>query len=1223
MSETERTADGPASSSPRSAASAWPAGVRWIVLSLAWLVGIAVAGILSALLLGSIALSVAFPNLPDVSGLTDYRPKLPLRVYTADGVLIGEFGEERRNFVPIGEIPKVMRNAILAVEDSRFYEHGGVDYLGVLRAGLANVGESRSQGASTITMQVARNFYLSTEKTFTRKIYEILLALKIENTLTKDQILEVYMNQIFLGQRAYGFAAASETYFGKPLANLTIAEAAMLAGLPKAPSAYNPIANPKRAMLRQQYIIDRMLENRFITREEHDEAREQTLRYRAQSVTPSHAAHVAEAARSLVFAQYGEEAYTRGLNVYLTIDSREQLAAYRALRKGIMDYERRQVYRGPEAYVDLPTDPAALDVRIAEALLEHPDNDELRSGVVLQADPKQVVAVLQNGESVTVSGAGLKPVESGLSPKGNPKTQIRRGAVVRLLQDAKGDWSLTQQPEVEGALVSLDPDTGAVRAMVGGFDFAKSKFNHVTQAWRQPGSSFKPFVYSAALEKGFTPATVINDAPLFFDAGVTGSQPWEPKNYDGTFEGPMSMRRALAKSKNMVSIRILDAVGPVYAQEWVTRFGFEAARHPAYLTLALGAGSVTPLQLASGYAVFANGGHRTSPVLITRLTDSRGRVLQEVKPSAPDESMRVVEARNAFVMTSLLQEVTRTGTAAKASSVLKRSDLYGKTGTTNDSLDAWFAGFQRSVVAVVWIGYDQPRKLGNRETGGVLALPVWIDYMNTALKDVKVSQPPVPEGVINIGGEWYYEEFAHGAGVASLGLEDHLPPEVTTDDERRSISTCSSAEAAGERQRRAAGSEPPLLYRMAGHLRAGRAQQGRPLALAARVGMRAAGVEGAATGRIQRIGHLAAHRRAGATGHADVRDRVEQHPGVRMAWCGEQPDLVRNLDQPAQVHHADPVADVAHHGEVVGDEEVGQAAAALQVLHDVEHLGLDGDVERRGRLVADEELRLGRQRAGDRDALALAARELVREAPAVRGRQAHGGEQFGHPGLQRRGPLHQRVLAQRLADDVQHRPARVEAGVRVLEDHLHAPAQLPAGCAAQRRRHVLARIAHAAPAGRVQAHQQPRDRALATTRFAHQRQGAAARDREADAIDRVYRLAWPALEDPLEPRRGHVEHLGQVFDLDQRRLGRLLRQARAVHAGPAAAGARSQQAACVGPAAISSGRSRRQRSKARSQRGWKAQPSGIAFSRGIAPSICSSRSRSSSIAGIEPISPAV
>jgi penicillin-binding protein 1A len=756
---------------------------------MAVLAGLAVAAALAGLMLVAIALAVAYPNLPEIGGLTDYRPKLPMRIYSADGVLLGEFGEERRNFAPIREIPKVMQNAVLAIEDARFYEHSGVDYKGVLRAGLAQLSEARSQGASTITMQVARNFYLSTEKTFTRKIYEVLLALKIESLLTKEQILEVYMNQIFLGQRAYGFAAASEIYFGKPLKDISIAEAAMLAGLPKAPSAYNPIVNPKRATERQQYIIDRMLDNGFITAAQHAAAKAEKLQYKTQSEVSVHAEHAAEVARQLIFSQYGHEAYTRGLNVHLTIRADEQTLAYRALRKGIMDYERRQVYRGPEAYVDLPADPKDLDARIGEALQDHPDNDELKAAVVLEASPKKVVAVLQSGESLTLTGEGLKPAASGLAAKGNPKTAIRRGAVIRAISDAKGNWSITQQPEVEGAFVALDPGSGAIRALVGGFDFSKSSFNHVTQAWRQPGSSFKPFIYSAALEKGFTPATVINDAPLFFDADVTGSQPWEPKNYDGQFDGPMSMRRGLAKSKNMVSIRILQAITPQFAQEWATRFGFEAEKHPAFLTMALGAGSVTPLQMATAYSVFANGGYRISPFLISRITDSKGRVLNEPKPAVPDESARVIDARNAFVMASLLQEVTRSGTAARAQSVLKRADVYGKTGTTNDSHDAWFAGWQQQVVAVVWMGYDTPRKLGDRETGGGLSLPVWIDYMSAALKGASVSEPAVPPGVVNVGGEWYYSEYADGTGVTTLGVEEAPPPidSAVVEEERKGI----------------------------------------------------------------------------------------------------------------------------------------------------------------------------------------------------------------------------------------------------------------------------------------------------------------------------------------------------------------------------------------------------------------------------------------------------
>ena len=765
-----------------------PTWAPWILRPLGWALGVLAALALLLAALVTIALAVAYPNLPSISSLTDYRPKLPLKVFSADGVLLGEFGEERRSFVPIGQIPKVMKDAVLAIEDSRFYSHGGVDYIGMLRAGLAQLNDAGSQGASTITMQVARNFYLSTEKTFTRKIYEVLLTWKIESQLSKDQILEAYMNQIFLGQRAHGFAAASEIYFGKPLKDVTIAEAAMLAGLPKAPSAYNPIVNPKRANVRQQHIIERMQANGFISVEQAQAARAEKLQYRSQSEVAVHAEFVAEAARQLVFAQYGDDTYSRGLNATLTVNAAEQMIAYRALRRGLMDFELRQIYRGPEAYVDLPRDPAALDTRVAEALAEHPDNDDLRAAVVLEASPRKVVAVLQDGEEITVSGDGLRPAASGLGDKAAAQKQIRRGAIVRVLKNAKGQWSLTQVPEVEGAFVALDPATGSIRAMVGGFDFGKSKFNHVTQAWRQPGSSFKPFIYSAALEKGFTSTTVINDAPLFFDATVTGSQPWEPKNYDGTFDGPMPLKRGLAKSKNMISIRILQAVGPPFAQEWITRFGFEAEKHPAYLTMALGAGSVTPLQMASAYGVFANGGYLVPPRLIERLTDSKGRVLQQAARPVLDESLRTLDARNAFVMTNLLQEVTRSGTATRAQGSLKRTDIYGKTGTTNDSMDAWFAGWHPSVVAVVWIGYDNPKKLGDRETGGGLALPVWIEYMAQALKSTPVSKEgTVPEGLINVGSDWIYEEYAHGAGVASLGLEAAPAPAPPTEEERKGI----------------------------------------------------------------------------------------------------------------------------------------------------------------------------------------------------------------------------------------------------------------------------------------------------------------------------------------------------------------------------------------------------------------------------------------------------
>ena len=769
-----------------------PSWLRWLVRITLWITGLAAAAAVGLALTIAVALSVAYPNLPDISDLADYRPKLPLRVYSAEGALLGEFGEERRNLTPIAEIPQVMKDAVLAIEDARFFQHGGVDYKGVLRAGLANLGRVKSQGASTITMQVARNVYLSSEKTFTRKIYEILLTFKLEHLLTKDQILEIYMNQIFLGNRAYGFAAASEAYFGKPLKSVSIAEAAMLAGLPKAPSAYNPISNPKRARARQQYIIERMEENGFITAQQAEQAKKEELKIRTgPDNTRIHAEYVAEMARQLIFAQYGNEAYTRGLNVYTTLNAAEQEAAYVALRRGIMDYERRQQYRGPEKFVALPASAQEVEDAIDDALANHPDNGDVLSAVVLEASAKRILAARANGDSVEITGDGLKPAQSGLSDKAPPNIKIRRGAVIRVVKTPKGAWEITQLPEVEGAFVALDPRNGSIRALVGGFDFDKNKFNHAAQAWRQPGSSFKPFIYSAALEKGFTPATVINDAPLFFDAGVTGGQPWEPKNYDGKYDGPMSMRTGLAKSKNMISIRILQAVGPKTAQEWVGRFGFDPEKHPAYLTMALGAGSVTPLQMASAYSVFANGGYRINPWLIAKVTDHKGRVISEITPPALSEQPRAIDARNAFVMSSLLQEVTRTGTAARAQATLKRPDLYGKTGTTNDSVDAWFAGFQPTIAAVTWIGYDTPRNLGSRETGGGLSLPVWISFMERALKGVPVMEPTVPPGVVNVGGEWFYEEYARNAGVSSVGVEDRsaspaVAPQAPPPSEERS-----------------------------------------------------------------------------------------------------------------------------------------------------------------------------------------------------------------------------------------------------------------------------------------------------------------------------------------------------------------------------------------------------------------------------------------------------
>jgi penicillin-binding protein 1A len=477
-------------------------------------------------------------------------------------------------------------------------------------------------------------------------------------------------------------------------------------------------------------------------------------------------------ARQLMFAQYGPEIYTRGLNVYTTLRADEQETAYQALRRGIMDFESRQIYRGPERFIDLPplNKTAELEDAVGDALLDQGDKGDLLAAVVIEATPKKVRVMRQNSEFIEITGDGLKPVQSGLSDKAPPNIKLRPGALVRIVKNEKSQWLITQLPEVEGAFVALDPRDGAIHALVGGFDFEKNKFNHVTQAWRQPGSSFKPFIYSAALEKGFTPATIINDAPLFFDANVTGSQAWEPKNYDGKFEGAMPLKTGLAKSKNMISIRILQAIGAPYAQQWATHFGFDAEKHPPYLTMALGAGSVTPLQLSVGYSAFANGGFRVNPHLITKVTDQMGKVLSQYTPIELDETAKAVEPRNAFMMSHLLQEVARSGTAARATQVLKRPDIYGKTGTTNDSMDAWFAGYQPTLAAVTWIGYDTPKKLGDKETGGGLALPVWISFMQKVLQNVPIAEIPVPEGVIRDGADWFYQEFTRSTGVVSLGL---------------------------------------------------------------------------------------------------------------------------------------------------------------------------------------------------------------------------------------------------------------------------------------------------------------------------------------------------------------------------------------------------------------------------------------------------------------------
>jgi penicillin-binding protein 1A len=753
---------------------------------------IAASLVLVAAGVGALTVVLLWPNLPSLEVLTDYRPKIPLRIYSAEGELIGEFGEEKRAVVKIQDVPQVMKAAILAAEDDRFYQHGGVDYLGVARAAMANL-QGRREGASTITMQVARTFFLTREKTLARKLSEVLLAFKIEANLTKDQILELYINQIFLGQRAYGFASAANVYFGKSLAELTPAEAAMLAGLPQAPSRQNPFVNAKRAQERQHYVLRRMNEVGWLAQEDYRKALAEPLKLNPsqRDTFAFRADFVAEMARAAIFEQYGDPAYVSGIRVYTTVRRKDQEAANAALRLGVLEYDRRHGYRGPEGHVSLPAEGAAVEEAIDEALADRDTLGELVPAVVTEANARAVKAVMRRGEVVTITGEGLRFAARAIGDR-NPDRALRRGSIVRLAPGDKGAWSIAQLPRVEAAHVAIDPANGAILSLAGGFDFNASKFNHATQAWRQPGSSFKPFIYSAALEKGFTPATVLNDAPFVIEAAKTGGQLWEPKNYDAKYEGPMRLRTALAKSKNMVSIRLLQAIGPHYAQDYIQRFGFDPKMHPAYLTMALGAGSATPLQMASAYAVFANGGFRVKPWFIARVEDNRGQTLYAAKPeTAGVDAERVLDERNAFLMTTLMRDVVRLGTAARAAS-LGRHDLAGKTGTTNDHVDAWFAGYMGRMVAVSWIGFDVPANLGPNETGGQAALPIWMAYASKVLKDVPETEFPQPSGVVAVninpltglrepGGasrtlEYFYQESQPPVGEDSPFARDTSRP---------------------------------------------------------------------------------------------------------------------------------------------------------------------------------------------------------------------------------------------------------------------------------------------------------------------------------------------------------------------------------------------------------------------------------------------------------------
>ncbi|MFA6970219.1 MAG: penicillin-binding protein 1A [Gallionella sp.] len=729
--------------------------------------------LLPLLLLG-MAVMLTYPSLPSLEVLTDYHPKVPLRIYSTEGTLLGEFGEERRALVKIADVPDAMKKAILAAEDDRFYQHGGVDYMGVMRAALSNftAGGTR-QGASTITMQVARNFFLSKEKTFTRKFNEMLLAFKIEHYLSKDEIFQLYINQIYLGQRSYGFAAASQIYFGKPLNQISIAEAAMLAGLPKAPSSYNPVVNPKRAKLRQMYVLRRMHELHFITDDQFKLAQNQPLvaRHGNQEFSVK-SDYLTEMVRQAVYQKYQDATYTEGFKVYTTIRQQDQLAAYQAVRKGVLEYDRRHGYRGPEGYADLQQ--GSSEEALEEALQDSTDNDDLLPAVVLAASPTLIQAYCKGGQRVTIDGEALHFAQRALSDKVALNQRIVVGSIIRVQKNEQGIWQISQLPQVESAFVSGSPLDGAIYSLVGGFDFNHNQFNHITQAWRQPGSSFKPFIYSAALEKGFTPATIINDAPLTFGSDQTGSEPWQPKNYDGKYAGPMRMREALIHSKNMVSIRILQSITPRYAQDYITKFGLDAEKHPPYLTMALGAGSVTPLQMLTGYSVFANGGFRTVPYFIQRIEDAQGRVLSKTIPVAANEGAeQVIDVRNAFTMVNMMQDVVKHGTAIRAMQ-LGRQDLAGKTGTTSDSIDAWFCGFQPTVVGIAWMGFDQPRSLGGKETGGGAALPIWMSYMEKVLKNVPQAEYSMPDNMVAV----HVNESGHrdeGAARVEYFYQENVP----------------------------------------------------------------------------------------------------------------------------------------------------------------------------------------------------------------------------------------------------------------------------------------------------------------------------------------------------------------------------------------------------------------------------------------------------------------
>ncbi len=711
------------------------------------------------------------PKLPDTNTLKETQLQIPLRIFSSEGLLMAEFGEKRRIPVEYNDIPKPLVEAFLAAEDDRFYQHPGVDYQGIIRAAysLLLTGE-KSQGGSTITMQVARNFFLSNEKTYLRKLNEIILALEIEKVLSKEEILALYLNKIYLGSRAYGVGAAANVYYGKPLDQLSLAEMAMIAGLPKAPSAYNPIANPERATVRRNYVLRRMWEVGFIEKADYEEAIKApvTASYHGPEIKV-YAPYVSEMVRTDLINKFGEEAYTNGFNVYTTIRAKHQQAANKALQSALLDYDRRHGYRGPVANVALPedvSDRAALD----KVVKDYDNIGPLKTAVVIETTDEKAELYIRNWGYAQLPLNAVKWAQKKLSTNSRgpvPKKitdAIKVGDIIRVEQLTSPNWELAELPEAQGALIAVAPYDGAVTALNGGFDFFNNKFNRVTQSRRQPGSGFKPFIYSAALEKGYTAATIINDAPVVFDdPGLENV--WRPQNYSGKFFGPTRLREALIHSRNLVSIRLLRDIGADYAVEYAERFGFKPGMMHKNLSLALGSGSAAPWDMARAYSSLANGGYKVEPYIIQRVEDASGKIVMQATPdtvcetclmdeSTLDESdfhvaKRIMTPQNNYIMNSLLRDVVKHGTGRKAMS-LGRNDLAGKTGTTNDQVDAWFNGFHPELVAVAWVGFDNPRSLGRYETGGRAALPMWIDFMKVALEGMPEAPLQPPVGMVTV-----------------------------------------------------------------------------------------------------------------------------------------------------------------------------------------------------------------------------------------------------------------------------------------------------------------------------------------------------------------------------------------------------------------------------------------------------------------------------------------